>query len=67
MVPTSAYAKIWEIFLAKSFFDDKFPYEGKVRMAAYLFEWWALGDDLRTLPLGQIVAGLPHIEELSLL
>ncbi len=29
--------------------------------------WWALVDDLRTLPLGQIVAGIPHIGELSLL
>jgi hypothetical protein len=29
--------------------------------------WWALVDDFRTLPLGQIVAGIPHIGELSLL
>jgi hypothetical protein len=29
--------------------------------------WWALGDDLRTLPLGQIVAGIPRMGELSLL
>jgi hypothetical protein len=36
MVPTSAYAKIRQIFLAKWFFEDKFPYEGKVRMAGYL-------------------------------
>jgi len=36
MVPTSAYAKIWQIFLTKCFFEDKFPYEGKVRIAAYL-------------------------------
>jgi hypothetical protein len=28
---------------------------------------WALVDDFRTLPLGQIVAGIPHIGELSLL
>jgi len=27
----------------------------------------ALVDDFRTLPLGQIVAGIPHIGELSLL
>ncbi len=27
--------------------------------------WWALVDDLRTLPPGQIVAGIPHIGELS--
>lgn len=26
-------------------------------------EWWALVDDLRTLPLGQIVAGIPPIGE----
>jgi len=29
--------------------------------------WWALVDDLRTLPPGQIGAGIPHIGELSLL
>jgi hypothetical protein len=29
--------------------------------------WWALVDDLRTLPPGQIVAGIPHIGEASLL
>jgi hypothetical protein len=29
--------------------------------------WWALVDDLRTLPPGQIIAGIPHIGELSLL
>jgi hypothetical protein len=29
--------------------------------------WWALVDDFRTLPMGQIVAGIPHIGELSLL
>lgn len=28
---------------------------------------WALVDDLRTLPLGQIAAGIPHIGELPLL
>jgi hypothetical protein len=28
--------------------------------------WWALVDDLRTLPLGQIVAGIPHTGQLSL-
>jgi len=27
--------------------------------------WWALVDDLRTLPPAQIVAGIPHIGELS--
>jgi hypothetical protein len=31
-----------------------------------LGSWWALVDDLRTLPLGQIVAGIPHIGQLSL-
>jgi len=30
-------------------------------------EWWALVDDFRTLLLRQIVAGIPHIGELSLL
>jgi hypothetical protein len=30
-------------------------------------EWPQLVDDFRTLPLGQIVAGIPHIGELSLL
>jgi len=30
-------------------------------------KWWALVDDFRTLPLGQIVAGIPHIGELLLL
>jgi hypothetical protein len=34
MVPTSAHAKIWQIFGKMVF--DKFSYEGKVRMAAYL-------------------------------
>ena len=34
MVPTSAYANIWQIFGKMVF--DKFPYEWKVRMAAYL-------------------------------
>ena len=29
-------------------------------------EWWALGDDFRTLPLNQIVAGIPHFNELIL-
>ena len=29
-------------------------------------KWWALVDDLRTLPLGQIVAGIPHIGAPSL-
>lgn len=29
--------------------------------------WWALVDDLRTIPLGQIATGIPHIGELSLL
>ena len=28
--------------------------------------WWVLVDDFRTLPLGQIVPGIPHIGELSL-
>jgi hypothetical protein len=42
LVPTSAYAKIWQIFLAKWFFEDKFHYEGKVKMAAYLF-WFMVG------------------------
>lgn len=29
-------------------------------------DWWALVDDLRTLPPGQIVAGIPHIGAPSL-
>jgi|GEM_PF-6981103 hypothetical protein len=29
-------------------------------------EWWALVDDLRTLPPGQILAGIPRIGEVSL-
>jgi len=39
----------------------------KTRFAAADEGWWALVDDLRTLPPGQIVAGIPHIGELSLL
>jgi hypothetical protein len=29
--------------------------------------WWAVVDDYGTLPLGQIVAGISQIEEISLL
>ncbi len=65
----SAYAKIWQIF-GKMVFDDDSPYEGgNVNRRVFIdgFEWWALVDDLRTLPPGQIVAGIPHIGELLLL
>lgn len=37
------------------------------RAAAASEGWWALVDDLRTLPLGQIAAGIPHVGGLSLL
>jgi hypothetical protein len=48
---------------------EQVPGKEKVRIAACLLMilWWALVDDLRTLPLGQIVAGIPHIGEFSLL
>jgi hypothetical protein len=30
-------------------------------------KWWNLGDDFRTLPISQIVAGIPHFRELALI
>jgi hypothetical protein len=40
--------------------------KGKQNSAAAGEGWWALVDDLRPLPLGQIVAAIPHIGKLSL-
>lgn len=50
--------------------DDNFRAGQYLRPKNPLFYrdfWWALVDDLRTLPPGQIVAGIPNIGDLSLL
>jgi hypothetical protein len=38
----------------------------KQQAKIYGSRWWALGDDFRTLPISQIVAGIPGFREFAL-
>ena len=44
------------------------PIKRELGMERVRFErWWALGDDFRTLPINQIVAGIPQFREFALI